>query len=234
MLSHSEPEQRSVALQQLGRIINSTNYTEADSNFPTYNQNVLTSGSTVSSLLATHTWDRVAALALHDSSMLLRNHAMALLTEYVPFVDKEHLRSFLGSSNSILNGVGQLSGVIEKGYLTRLSLLLLSRACLYSAPEDIALIPECVWQKLENMQASTGGFGHMERDLCRALCQLRSESDAKIVVKEVISGSTEQSISPDFKSIRESILQVLSSLSSVEAYFEFFSARSDQEYQVKP
>ncbi|XP_062200661.1 uncharacterized protein LOC133903346 isoform X2 [Phragmites australis] len=231
MLSHSEPEQRSVALHQLGRIINSTNSTEADSKSPTYNQNVLTSGSTVTSLLATHTWDRVAALALHDSSMLLRNHAMALLTEYVPFVDRKHLRSFLGSSNSILNSVGQLSGVIEEGYLTRMSLLLLSRACLYSSPEDIALIPESVWQKLENMQTSIGGFGHMEKDLCRALCQLRSESDAKMVVKEVISGSTTQPICLDFKSIRESILQVLSSLSSAEAYFEFFSARSDQEYQ---
>jgi hypothetical protein len=67
--------------------------------------------------------------------------------------------------------------------LTRMSLLLLSRACLYSAPEDIALIPECVWRKLENMQTSIPGcFGDMEKDLCRALCQLRSESDAKSVV----------------------------------------------------
>jgi len=107
---------------------------------------------------------------------------MALLTEYVPFVDRKHLQSFLASSNSILNGLGRLSGIIEEGYFTRMSLLLLSRACLYSTPEDIALIPECVWQKLENMQTSTGGFGYMEKDLCRALCQLRSESDAKTVV----------------------------------------------------
>ncbi|OEL13670.1 hypothetical protein BAE44_0025313 [Dichanthelium oligosanthes] len=232
LLSHSEPEQRSIAVQQLGRIINSMSSTEADSKSPTYDRNFLTSGSTVTSLLVTHTWDRVAALALHDSSMLLRNHAMALLTEYVPFVDRKHLQSFLASSNSILNGLGQLSGVIEEGYFTRLSLLLLSRACLYSTPEDITLIPECVWQKLENMQTSTGGFGYMEKDLCRALCQLRSESDAKtVVVKEVLSGFTSQEVSPDFKSIRESILQVMSSLSSVEAYFEFFSARSAQEYE---
>ena len=27
-----------------------------------------------------------------------------------------------------------------------------------------------------------GGFGYMEKDLCQALCQLRSESDAKTVV----------------------------------------------------
>lgn len=50
-------------------------------------------------------------------------------------------------------------------------------------------------------------------------------------MKEVLSGCTRQPISFDFKSIRESILQVLSSLSSVDAYFEFFSSRSDQEYQ---
>lgn len=159
MLSHAEPEQRSVALQQLGRIINLTSATEVDSKYPPYNQNLLTSGSTVTPLLVTHTWDRVAALALYDSSMLLRKHAMALLTEYVPFVDRNHLRSFLASSDSILNGVGQLSCVIEEGYLTQMSLLLLSRACLYSSPEDIALIPECVWRKLENMQTSiTGKF----------------------------------------------------------------------------
>ncbi|KAK3157283.1 hypothetical protein QOZ80_2AG0118700 [Eleusine coracana subsp. coracana] len=40
-------------------------------------------------------------------------------------------------------------------------------------------------------------------------------------------------MSSDFKSIRESILQVLSSLSSVDAFFEFFSARSDQENQER-
>ncbi|KAJ1296047.1 hypothetical protein BS78_01G269200 [Paspalum vaginatum] len=231
MLSHPEPEQRTVAVQQLGRIINSMSSTEADLKSPTYHQNFLTSGSTVTSLLVTHTWDRVAALALHDSSMLLRNHAMALLAEYVPFVDRKHLQSFLATSNKILNGLGQPSGVLEEGYFTRMSLLLLSRACLYSTPEDITLIPECIWQKLENMHKSSGGFDYMEKDLCRALCQLRSESDAKAVVKEVLSGSTIQLISPDFKSIRESLLQVMSSLSSVEAYFEFFSARSAQEYE---
>ncbi|KAL6905413.1 hypothetical protein ACP4OV_003014 [Aristida adscensionis] len=231
LLSHSEPEQRTVALQQLGRLINSVSSTEADSKFATYDKNFLISGSSVTSLLVTHTWDRVAALAFYDSSRLLRNHAMALLTEYVPFVDRKHLQSFLASSNIIMNGGQQLSGVIEEGHLTRMSLLLLSKACLYSSSEDITLIPECVWRKLESMQTATGGFGYMEKDLCRALCQLRSESDAKTVVKELISGSTSKPVSADFKSIRESILQVLSSLSSVEAYFEFFSARRDQEYQ---
>jgi len=158
MLSHSEPEQRSIAVQQLGRIIKSTNSTEADLESPTYDHNLLISGSTVTPILVTHSWDIVAALAFHDSSMILRNQAMALLTEYVPFVDRKHLQSFLASSNSILNGLGRLSGIIEEGYFTRMSLLLLSRACLYSTPEDIALIPECVWQKLENMQTSTGKF----------------------------------------------------------------------------
>uniref|UniRef100_A0A0E0MBA4 DNA-repair protein Xrcc1 N-terminal domain-containing protein n=1 Tax=Oryza punctata TaxID=4537 RepID=A0A0E0MBA4_ORYPU len=230
LLSHAEPEQRSVALQQLGRIIMSI--TEVDSEYTTYKQNSLSSGSTVTSLLVTHTWDRVAALAFYDSSMLLRKHALALLTEYIPFVDRNHLQSFLASSNSILNGAEQFSNAIEQGYLTRMSLLLLSRACLYSAPEDIALIPECVWRKLENMQTSIPGcFGDMEKDLCRALCQLRSESDAKIVVKELLTESTAKPVNTDFKGIRESILQVLSSLSSVESYFEFFSTRSDQEYQ---
>ncbi|KAE8821333.1 hypothetical protein D1007_00724 [Hordeum vulgare] len=220
MLSHAEPEQRSVALQQLGRIIHLASTAEVGS------------GSTMASHLVTHTWNRIIALALYDSSMLLRNHAMALLTEYVPFVDKNHLRSFLASSDGILKGVGQLSCVIEEGYLTRMSLLFLSKACLYSSSEDIALIPECVWRKLENMQASlTGGFGALEKDLCRALCQLRTESDAKTVVKELLAGSTSKPVNTDYKDVRESILQVLSSLSSVESYFEFFSIRSDQECQ---
>lgn len=220
MLSHAEPEQRSVALQQLGRIIHLASAAEVGS------------GSTMTSHLVTHTWNRITALALYDSSMLLRNHAMALLTESVPFVDKNHLWSFLASSDGILKGVGQLSCVIEEGYLTRMSLLLLSKACLYSSSEDIALIPECVWRKLENMQTSlTGGFGDMEKDLCRALCQLRTESDAKTVVKELLAGSTTKPVNTDYKDIRESILQVLSSLSSVESYFELFSIRSDQECQ---
>ncbi|KAF0934279.1 hypothetical protein E2562_024469 [Oryza meyeriana var. granulata] len=230
LLSHAEPEQRSIALQQLGRIIMSI--TKVDSEYTTYKQNSLSSGSIVTSLLVTHTWDRVAALAFYDSSMLLRKRALALLTEYIPFVDRNHLQSFLASSNSILYGAEQFSYAIEEGYLTRMSLLLLSRACLYSAPEDIALIPECVWRKLENMQTLIPGcFGDMEKDLCRALCQLRSESDAKNVVKELITESTAKPVNNDFKGIRESILQVLSSLSSVESYFDFFSIRSDQEYQ---
>ncbi|RLN42521.1 uncharacterized protein C2845_PM01G48400 [Panicum miliaceum] len=225
MLSHSEPEQRSIAVQQLGRIIKSTSSTEADLESPTYDHNLLTSGSTVTSLLVAHTWDIVATLALHDSSMALRNQAMALLTEYVPFVDRKHLQSFLASSNSILNGLGRLSGVIEEGYFTRMSLLLLSRACLYSTPEDMALIPECVWQKLESMQTSTGKFIQISEPTY-------VNSTASHVVKEVLSGcTTSQAVSPDFKSIRETILQVMSSLSSVEAYFEFFSARSAQEYE---
>ncbi|XP_006662117.2 uncharacterized protein LOC102704180 [Oryza brachyantha] len=230
LLSHAEPEQRSIALQQLGRIIMSI--TKVDSKYTTYKQNSLSSGSTVMSLLVTHTWDQVAALAFYDSSMLLRKHALALLTEYIPFVDRDHLRSFLASSNSILNGVEQFSYAIEEGYLTRMSLLLLSTACLYSSPEDIPLIPECVWTKLENMQTSIPGcFGDMEKDLCRALCQLRSEPDAKTVVKELITESAAKAVNTDFKGIRESILQVLSSLSSVESYFDFFSIRSDQEYK---
>jgi hypothetical protein len=157
MLSHPEPEQRSVALQQLGRIINLASTAEVNLQYPSYNQHMLASGSTVTSQLVCHTWNTIAALALYDSSMLLRKHAVALLTEYVPFVDRDHLRSFLASSNKILNGVGQLSYVIEEGYLTRLSLLLLSKACVYSSSEDLALIPECVWTKLENMQTSVTG-----------------------------------------------------------------------------
>jgi hypothetical protein len=157
MLSHAEPEQRSIALQQLGRIINLASTAEVTLQYPSFDQHMLASGSTVTSHLVTHTWNRITALALYDSSMILRKHAMALLTEYVPFVDRDHLRSFLASSNSILNGVGQLSYVIEEGYLTRMSLLFLSKACVYSSSEDIALIPDCVWRKLENMQASVTG-----------------------------------------------------------------------------
>ncbi|KAM0832697.1 hypothetical protein ACQ4PT_064731 [Festuca glaucescens] len=113
MLSHAEPEQRSIALQQLGRIINLASTAEVTLQYPSFDQHMLASGSTVTSHLVTHTWNRITALALYDSSMILRKHAMALLTEYVPFVDRDHLRSFLASSNSILNGVGQLSYVLS-------------------------------------------------------------------------------------------------------------------------
>lgn len=240
MLGHSEPEQRSVALQLLGRIVDLNSCDGIAKLSYTVNQNLVGSGSaiyvpeSIVSILVSKTWDRVAALALSDPSMQLRTNSMALLSGYIPFADQTQLQSFLVASNTILRGMGKLSLSMEEGHLTRLSLGLLASACLYAPSEDIALIPESVWRNLESMGMSkTGLLDEMEKKLCLALCELRTESDgAKAVLKEVLSSSSAaKSSDPSFGSTRESILQVLSSLTSLQSYFDFFSKKIERESQ---
>ncbi|KAF3335895.1 hypothetical protein FCM35_KLT20402 [Carex littledalei] len=217
MLSHPEPEQRSVALQQLRKNVNTSN----------------TDTELIVSVLASKNWDRVVQVGLTDPSMQLKKHAMVLLSEWVPYLERGKLQSFLQGSDTILQGAGTLSQTTERGHLTRLSLLLLGNACLYSPDDDISLIPQAVWINLESMLASiTGGVSDLEKDLCQALCQLKTESSAKGVLKEVLStGAIIKPSDPGFTRVRETVLQALSSLASAESYFDFFLRSVDQESQ---
>ncbi|KAJ1694277.1 hypothetical protein LUZ63_010975 [Rhynchospora breviuscula] len=217
MLSHPEPEQRSIALQQLRKIVNSSS---ADT-------------ESIVSVLASKNWNRVVETGLTDPSTQLRKCAMVLLSKCVPYMERRELQSFLHSSDTILQGASILSQTTERGHLTRLSLLLLGNACLYSPDDDLSLIPQAVWIKLESMLTSiTGGTTDMEKDLCRALCQLKTESSAKGALKEVLStGAIVKPSDPGFTSVRETVLQALSSLASVESYFDFFLRNVDQESQ---
>ncbi|KAJ0989796.1 hypothetical protein J5N97_008152 [Dioscorea zingiberensis] len=240
MLGHSEPEQRAIALQHLGRIIGLGMNDEVAKVSYTFCQSLVASDIDISipesilSILVSNTWDMVATLASSDPSLLLRRHAMALLSGYIPFAKRSQLQSFLVASNTIVRGIGRLSHSMEEVHLTRLSLCLLASICLYSPAEDIALIPESVWDNLESMGMSRSGeLDLMEKDLCLALCKIRNEpADAKEVLNVVLSsGSAGKQIDPDFEGIRQSILQVLSSLTSVQSYFDFFSKKIEQDLQ---
>lgn len=238
MLDSSEPEQLSIALHLLGRVVGlDTNNSVAKSS-PVVRQILVTTDSAVSvgdsviSVLVSNTWDRVGALALSHPSMLLRTHAMALLSGYIPFAERIRLQSFLVASDCLLQGMEQVSRSMEEGHLTRLSLGLLASACLFSPSEDIDLIPESVWRNLTCMGVSrTGLLDDSAKSVCLALCRLRSDSnDARGVLKEALSsGPALEPTNPNFRSTREAILQVLSCLTTVQSYFDFFSKKIDQE-----
>ncbi|ONK73734.1 uncharacterized protein A4U43_C04F34700 [Asparagus officinalis] len=240
MLGHWEPEQRSVALQHLGRIVCLDHDNGVAKLFLSFRENLTASDSpiaipeSVRFVLVSSTWDRVAAVSVSDPSILLRSHAMALLSGYIPYADRTKLQSFLVATNTFMRSMGRISPTMEECHVTRLSLGLLASACLYSAPEDISLIPENVWQNLENIGMSkTGGLDDADKKLCQALCKLKAEPDvAKEALEDALSSSsTTKQSDPNFRSTRESILQVFSSLTSIQSYFDFFSRRSDQEAQ---
>lgn len=163
MLSHSEPEQRSVALKHLGRLVGQDangavkfSYTVCGKSISS--ESVLIIPESIQSLLVSSTWDRVASLASSDSSLLLRTHAMSLLLHYIPFAQRIQLQSFLGAADSILCGLGTLAYPVREGPLAQLSLALLAGACLHSPCEDIALIPQSVWRNLETLGMPNAGM----------------------------------------------------------------------------
>ncbi|MCL7047247.1 hypothetical protein MKW94_012626 [Papaver nudicaule] len=240
MLAHPEPEQRSIALQQLGRLVGKDTTSEASNlSFKIHDIKLTASDlsifvpESVLSLLVSNTWDRVTLLASSDSSMVLRLHAMRILIDYVPFAERSQLQSFLGAADTVLHGLGRLAYSVCESPLTHLSLSLLASACLYSPAEDISLIPQNVWRNLEILATSKseGRLGDLEKKTCQALCNLRTEvDDAKEVLKEVLSTSTStRENDPDFRSTRESILQVLADLTSVRSFYDIFSKKVDRE-----
>ncbi|KAK1587446.1 hypothetical protein Q3G72_012954 [Acer saccharum] len=235
MLSHPEPEQRIVSLQHLGKLVGQ------DMNGGTvirYSCDKLVSPSLVSTVsepillvLVSSTWDRVAVLAASDLSLPLRTCAMALLVDYIPFAERHKLQSFLVAADTVLNGFGKLAHPSCEGPLLQLSLALIAGACIYSPAEDISLIPQSVWKDIETLGLSkTGRLGDLEKKACQVLCRLRNEGvEAKEVLKEVLSSSFSKQVDPDFGTTRESILQVLANLTSVQSYFDLFSNKIDQE-----
>ncbi|XP_068635229.1 uncharacterized protein [Aristolochia californica] len=237
MLGHSEPEQRSIAIQQLGRLVGQGTHETAGFPYLTHEKSfvshsVISIPPAVLCFLVTSTWDMVAAIASSDICMILRTHSMVLLLDYIPFAQRNQLQSFLGAADKILHALAKHAYPMCEGPMTQLSLALIGHACLYSPAKDIALIPESVWRNLESlaMPKAEGRFGETEKT-CQALCKLRSEGDdAKEVLKEMLSSSSATKHSdPEFGSTRETILQVLSNLTSVQSYFDLFSKKLDQE-----
>ncbi|KAJ9680144.1 hypothetical protein PVL29_019433 [Vitis rotundifolia] len=237
MLSHPEPEQRFISLQHLGRFVGQDLNGEGMILSPTFCNKLVSTGSVISvsepitSLLVSRTWDQVVVLASSDTSLHLRARAMALIVDYIPLAERHQLQSFLAAADNVLYGLGKLGHPTCEGPLVQLSLALIAAACLYSPAEDISLIPQDVWRNIEALGMSkTGGLGDLEKKACQALCGLRNEGDdAKEVLKEVLSSTSSRQPDPNFGSTRQSILQVLANLASVQSYFDIFSKKIDQE-----
>ncbi|ESR50586.1 hypothetical protein CICLE_v10030475mg [Citrus x clementina] len=239
MLGHPEPEQRFIALQHLGKFVGQDINEASVTHYSSFS-NKLVSPSLVSScipeailsFLVSSTWDRVVVLASSDASLPLRTRAMALLVDYIPSCDRNHLQSFLAAADSVLHGFGKLAHPVCDSPLLQLSLALIAGACLYSPAEDISLIPQSVWNDIETLGLSKSGgrLGDLERKACQVLCRLRNEGDeAKEVLKEVLCSNSSKQVDPDFGTTRESILQVIAKLTSVQSYFDLFSSNIDQD-----
>ncbi|XP_075644517.1 uncharacterized protein LOC142615660 isoform X3 [Castanea sativa] len=237
MLGHSEPEQRFIALRHMGKLVGQDVNGWTAIQPSTLCNNLVSPGLLISvpesilSHLVSSTWDSVAVLASSDTSLSLRTCAMALLVDYIPFAERHQLQSFLAAADSIY-GLGKLAHPACEGPLLQLSLALIAGACLYSPAEDISLIPPDVWRNIETLGLSKtdSGLGDLEKKACQVLCRLRNEGDeAKEGLKEVLSSNPTRQSDPDFKSTRESILQVLANLTSVQSYFDIFSKKIDQE-----
>uniref|UniRef100_A0A6N2M5T1 Uncharacterized protein n=1 Tax=Salix viminalis TaxID=40686 RepID=A0A6N2M5T1_SALVM len=123
------------------------------------------------------------------------------------------------SPDLVLSVPESFLSLVVSGPLLRLSLALIAGACLYSPAEDISLISQDIWRNIETIGLSRteGKLGGLEKNACEVLCRLRNEGDE---AKEV---------DPDFGSTRESILQVLANLTSVQSCFDMFSKKIDQE-----
>uniref|UniRef100_A0A6N2NBJ2 Uncharacterized protein n=1 Tax=Salix viminalis TaxID=40686 RepID=A0A6N2NBJ2_SALVM len=225
LLGHPEPEQRFVVLQLLGRLVGQDMHGEAvlQSNTIIYKllspDLVLSVPESFLSLVVSSTWDQVVLLASSDSLLPLKIHALALLVAYMPYAGRQQLQSFLAAADSVLHVLGKVTHPTCEGPLLRLSLALIAGACLYSPAEDISLISQDIWRNIETIGLSRteGKLGGLEKNACEVLCRLRNEGDE---AKEV---------DPDFGSTRESILQVLANLTSVQSCFDMFSKKIDQE-----
>ncbi|XP_031114054.1 uncharacterized protein LOC116017589 isoform X1 [Ipomoea triloba] len=238
MLCHPEPEQRFIALKQFGELVSQDGSGGSVVLLPTLLDKVSSerassvSESVVLSALVSSTWDQVALLASSDTSLPLRINAMALLVNYVPLVERPKLQSFLAAADCVLWCLTKLSQSMCEGPLTQLSIALFACICLYSPAEDISLIPENLWRSIESFSVAGNEKIPMgpEKTVCQALCRLRKEGDeAKKVLKEAISSSSPKQVDPGFASTRETILEVITNLTSVQSYLEFFSKESDRK-----
>ncbi|XP_006359177.1 uncharacterized protein [Solanum tuberosum] len=239
MLCHPEPEQRFIALKHLGRLMSQDGHSGSALLCSSICDKVASSVSKSSacepiiSALVSGTWDQVALLVSSDPSQRLRIHAMALLVNYVPFSERRNLQSFLAAADTVLQCLTKLSQPTCEGPLAQLSIILFASICLYSPVEDISLIPENIWSSIESF--ALGGNERfpvsLEKRTCQALCRLRNEGDeAKEMLKEALSSNSQQQMDPDFGHTRETILQVISDLSTVNSYFDFFSKECHQKF----
>lgn len=237
MLGHPEPEQRLIALQHLSELVGQDTDGGIIAHCSTFGSKIVSPSSVQSTpeqillLLVFGTWDQVALLASSDTSLPLRTHAMALLVDFMPLAARPQLQSFLSAADGLLCSFGRLAFPICEGPLLQLSLALLAGACLYSPAEDITLIPQSVWEIIETLGSKNEHrLPDLEKRACQVLSRLRNEGDdVKEVLKEVLSSNASNQNDPEFRSTRESVLQVLANLTSLQSYFDIFAKKADQE-----
>ncbi|CAL0324369.1 unnamed protein product [Lupinus luteus] len=236
LLAHAEPEQRIIAIKHLakllGQCVNGERAVISSKLCTDFVPNKLSVSvpDYFLSHLVSSTWDDVVVLVSSDSSLQIRIHAMALLSNYIPFAESHQLQSFLVAADSI--GCLRNAQPSHDGPILQLSLALIACACIHASAEDISLIPRSVWRTVETLGSikHDGQLGDLEKRTCQLLSRLRDEgAEAKEALKEVLSSSSSKQYDPDFASIRESILQVLSNLTAVHSYFDIFSEKMDQD-----
>lgn len=164
MLTHHEPEQRLIALKHLGKLVGQDVGGDAVVVFSTTCNKLISPTmlsaipESVLSLLISSLWDYVTLMASSDASFLLRTRAMAILVDFIPFAKRDQLQSFLACSDTVVHGLGRFTHPSFDGPLFQLSLALIAGACLYSLEEDISLIPENVWMKIETLGSPNNGI----------------------------------------------------------------------------
>lgn len=222
LMSHVEPEQRFIALKHLGNLMGQESKSE---------MTVLPSDDSVLSSLVSNTWDQIVVLVSSDVSPALRTRAMAVLVKCVPFAERVQLQSVLGAADSFLPCLVNLGQRTCEGPFVQLSLGLIGNICLYCPTEDVHLIPQSIWRNIETLGLSESGKpDDIVRSACEALCKLKNEGDeAKGILEGVLTSDFSKQGDSDFGSTRETLLQVLANLTSVQSYFDFFSKKTEEK-----
>lgn len=227
LLEHQEPEQRAGALQLLEKLAELEDATGSSQlihySFEKDQRGFQCRGKLPNIQfiegIVSATWDNVASLAACDPSLRIRRQAIGLLLRFVPLAQPQHLQRLLSSVDAILPSLAMSAYTMRDAPLTRMSLALFSRACLYSSMMDINMIPISVWSSLEILSKPKPGsiFAEAERDVCIALLQLREHGeDAKKFIQEALLRQTESChTTQQFSCIRETVLEVLARLNTV-------------------
>ncbi|MCO5576325.1 hypothetical protein L7F22_030134 [Adiantum nelumboides] len=245
LMEHKEPEQRAGGLRELEKLadlkepdtylagaVSSSNVLLNQETPLLQEEKVVGDANFVAAIVDTE-WDSVCSLAACDPSPRIRKQAIEVLVKFVPFVQSHHRQRLLSSADTFLPGLAKESYTMIDAPVTRLSLALLSRACLYSDMKEISMVPSRVWCSLEILSKARHGsvLGEVERATCIALLQLRDhELDAKQLIEDALTRKSEhQPKISQFSSIQGTVLQVLARLNVARMIEDSLLSESTEE-----
>ncbi|KAI5080032.1 hypothetical protein GOP47_0005511 [Adiantum capillus-veneris] len=245
LMEHKEPEQRAGALQELEKLADLDKLDResigavSTSNVLHQHAPLLQEGKFVGdadfvAAIVDAEWDVVCSLAACDSSPRIRKQAIEVLVKFVPFAQPHHLQRLLSSADTLLPGLAKESYTMIDAPITRLSLALLSRACLYSSMKEISMVPSGVWCSLEVLSKPRNGsvLGEIERATCTALLHLRDhEHDAKQLIQDFLSRKSEGQPKREsqFSYVQATVLQVLARLNVARMIENSLCSKSNEE-----